>query len=150
VGPRSWRSCPWPRAGAASKEAIPLEPRREIRTDGAPAPGGGYSQAIRRGNLLYTAGLGPHDPRTREVVGADIAAQTRQTLRNLQAVLAAGGAAFEDVVKVTVHLQDVRRDFAGFDAAYRAVMPEPRPARTTVGSQLAGILVEIDMLAVLG
>lgn len=125
------------------------EPRREIRTPDAPLPGGGYSQAIRRGNIVYTAGLGPHDPATRQVVGDDIAAQTRQTLRNLEAVLAAAGAGLGDVVKVTVHLQHLERDFAAFDRAYREVMPEPRPARTTVGSQLAAILVEIDMMAVL-
>jgi reactive intermediate/imine deaminase len=126
------------------------EPKREIRTDQAPAPGGGYSQAIRRSNIIYTAGLGPHDPVTRQVVGEDIAAQTRQTLRNLQAVLAAAGAGLDDVVKVTVHLEHLERDFPEFDRAYRSVMPEPRPARTTVGSKLNGILVEIDMLAVLG
>lgn len=126
------------------------EPKREIRTADAPAPGGGYSQAIRRGNIVYTAGLGPHDPVTRQVVGEDIAAQTRQTLANMQAVLAAAGASLADVVKVTVHLEDLQRDFPDFDRAYRAVMPEPRPARTTVGSKLNGILVEIDMMAVLG
>lgn len=126
------------------------EPKREIRTPDAPLPGGGYSQAIRRGNIVYTAGLGPHDAVTRQVVGADITAQTRQTLENLRVVLAAAGAGLEDVVKVTVHLQDLERDFAAFDRAYREVMPEPRPARTTVGSRLNGILVEIDMLAVLG
>lgn len=126
------------------------EPKVEIRTAAAPAPGGGYSQAIRRGNIVYTAGLGPQDPQTRRVVGETIEEQTRQTLRNLEAVLTAAGATLADVVKVTVHLQELQRDFPGYDRVYREVMPEPRPARTTVGSQLAGILVEIDMLAVLG
>lgn len=125
-------------------------PKQEIRTPDAPPPGGGYSQGIRRGNIVYTAGLGPQDPVTRQVVGETIQEQTRQTLRNLAAVLAAAGATFGDVVKVTVHLQDLQRDFPGYDRVYREVMPEPRPARTTVGSQLSGILVEIDMLAVLG
>lgn len=126
------------------------EPRIEIRTPAAPAPGGGYSQAIRRGPFVSTAGLGPHDPVTRRVVGTTIEEQTTQTLENLRAVLRAAGATFEDVIKVTVHLQDLQRDFPGYDRIYREVMPEPRPARTTVGSQLSGILVEIDMLAVLG
>jgi 2-iminobutanoate/2-iminopropanoate deaminase len=121
-----------------------------VYTPAAPLPGGAYSQAIRRGNILYTAGLGPHDPVSRRVVGTTIEEQTRQTLRNLEAVLAAAGASLRDVVKVTVHLQDPERDFAGFDRTYREIMPEPWPARTTVGSRLLGILVEIDMLAVLG
>jgi len=124
--------------------------KQEIRTPDAPPPGGGYSQAIRHGSIVYTAGLGPQDPVTRQAVGETIEEQTRQTLRNLAAVLAAAGATFGDVVKVTVHLQHLQRDFPGYDRVYREVMPEPRPARTTVGSQLAGILVEIDMMAVLG
>lgn len=126
-----------------------MEDRVEIRTKDAPAPGGGYSQGIRRGKIVHTAGLGPQDPVTRQVVGATIEEQTAQTLRNCAAVLAAAGATLADVIKVTVHLQNLGRDFPGYDRIYRQVMPEPRPARTTVGSTLAGILVEIDMLAVL-
>jgi len=127
-----------------------MQERLEIRTPDAPAPGGGYSQAIRRGNIVQTAGLGPQDPVTCQVVGTTIEEQTAQTLRNCAAVLRAAGATLADVVKVTVHLQDLARDFTRYDRIYREVMPEPRPARTTVGSTLAGILVEIDMLAVLG
>jgi enamine deaminase RidA (YjgF/YER057c/UK114 family) len=87
------------------------------------------------------------DPQTGEVP-ATIEEQTRQTLYNVQAVLEAAGASLEHVVKTTVHLADLSY-WAAFDAAYREVMSAPLPARTTVGSQLAGILVEIDAVAVL-
>jgi 2-iminobutanoate/2-iminopropanoate deaminase len=123
-------------------------PRQEIRTSEAPAPGGAYSQAVRVGPILVTAGLGPHDPVTRQVVGDDIATQTAQTLRNLEAVLRAAGASLDDVVKTTVHLQDLDRDFAEFNRVYQSFFRPPYPVRTTVGSRLAGILVEIDALAV--
>ena len=100
------------------------------------------------GDLVFTAGAGPIDPQTGQVVGTDIATQTEQTLRNLSAILAAAGSDLGSLVKTTVHLQDVERDFAGYDAVYRAQVQPPYPARTTVGSQLPGILVEIDVVAV--
>jgi 2-iminobutanoate/2-iminopropanoate deaminase len=118
----------------------------------APAPGGGYSQAIVAGQFVYTAGMGPVDPATGQVVGDDVASQTHQVLRNLTAILAEADASLDDVVKVTVHLQELHRDFAAFDAAYREQFADagPLPVRTTVGSDLAGILVEIDVVAYLG
>jgi reactive intermediate/imine deaminase len=112
-------------------------------------PAGAYSQAVRIGRILHTAGLGPHDPVTKRVVGEDVAAQTEQVMKNLQAILEAAGASFADVIKTTVHLQDVERDFAAFNRVYERFLTPPYPARTTVGSRLLGILVEVDMLAVL-
>lgn len=117
--------------------------RTEIRTDDAPSPKGSYSQALRVGDLVFTSGFGPHDPRTGDVVGSDISAQTEQTLRNVDAALRAAGSSLTSAVKLTVHLADLG-DFAAFDAAYRGFLDRPYPARTTVGSALAGILVEID------
>lgn len=111
-----------------------------------PRPAGAYSHAVVAGGLLFTAGMGPHRP-TGERVGDTPAEQTVQVLRNLEAVLAARGRTLADVVKVTVHLADLERDFAAFDSAYRQVMPAPYPVRTTVGSTLPGILVEIDVVA---
>jgi 2-iminobutanoate/2-iminopropanoate deaminase len=124
-----------------------LARKREVRTTAAPAPIGGYSQGIVAEGLLFTAGQGPADPLSGEVP-AGIAAQTEATIDNLVAILEAAGCGLEDVVKVTVHLADLA-DFADFDAAYRSRCPEPRPVRTTVQSGLMGILVEIDMVAIL-
>ncbi|MFI2713889.1 RidA family protein [Micromonospora sp. NPDC018662] len=119
---------------------------RQVQTDQAPAPAGAYSQALVVHGMIYTAGMGPADPTTGTLVGDDIETQTTQVLRNLDAVLRAGGSSLARVVKVTVHLADLA-DFAGFDRAYRRMMAEPYPVRTTVGSTLAGILVEIDCVA---
>lgn len=117
--------------------------RDPITTDTAPAPKGTYSQAIRVGDFVYTSGFGPHDPQTGEIVGTDIATQAAQALRNVDAALRAGGSSLAAAVKMTVHLADLG-DFVAFDAAYRDAMTEPYPVRTTVGSTLPGILVEID------
>ncbi|ASK66132.1 reactive intermediate/imine deaminase [Brachybacterium avium] len=122
-----------------------MTPKEALRTDRAPQPAGPYSQAIVSGDLLFTAGFGPQDPATGEIP-ASVAEQTRQVLRNLQAVLAEHGATLDDALKTTVHLADLT-DFQEFNEAYREFFSAPFPARTTVGSQLAGILVEIDLVA---
>jgi 2-iminobutanoate/2-iminopropanoate deaminase len=121
-----------------------------IRTDEAPAPGGTYSQGLAVGDFVYTAGMGPIDPASGQVVGDDAATQTRQVLENLRAVLGAHGLTLDDVVKATVHLRDLRRDFAAFDEVYRSHFTPPFPVRTTVGSDLMNILVEIDVVAYSG
>lgn len=71
-------------------------------------------------------------------------------LRNLSGILAERDLTLDHVVKVTVHLADLDRDFPAYDAAYREFFSDPKPARTTVGSTLAGILVEIDLVAYAG
>ncbi|HVV19313.1 MAG TPA: Rid family hydrolase [Pseudonocardiaceae bacterium] len=121
-----------------------------IHTDEAPRPVGAYSQGRVAGPFVFTAGLGPLDPATGQVTGDDVATQTDLVLDHLTAVLRQAGATLDDVVKVTVHLQDPKRDFAEFDRTYRARFREPFPVRTTVGSTLAGILVEIDVVAYTG
>jgi reactive intermediate/imine deaminase len=118
-----------------------------IQTDRAPAPGGSYSQGIAVGPWVFTAGVGPHDPASGEIVGSTIDEQTQQALLNLEAILSARELSRDDIVKVTVHLEDLDRDFAGFDSAYRRFFREPFPVRTTVGSRLDGILLEIDCIA---
>jgi 2-iminobutanoate/2-iminopropanoate deaminase len=124
--------------------------RQVISTSAAPAPRAAYSQAVSTGGLLFSAGFGPQDPETGQVEGTDVAAQTRCTVRNLTSVLNAAGLSLSDVVKVTVHLAHLKQDFVEFDKAYRECFPEPYPARTTVGSDLWDILVEIDLVAVMG
>ena len=121
--------------------------KEEIRSDGAAAPMGPYSQGMRVGDLVFTAGMGPLDPETREVVGDTIEEQTELTIDNLSAVLEAAGTSLDHAVKATVHLQDLG-DFAAFNRVYERRFGDPKPVRTTVGSNLLGIMVEIDLVAV--
>ncbi len=120
-----------------------------FQADGAPAPGGSYSHGVIANGFLYTCGMGPIDPATGKVVEGDITVQTRQVLKNLEAILKSKGATFAQVVKVTTHLQELHRDFAGYDQAYREFLSAPFPVRTTVGSDLMNILVEIDFVVAL-
>ena len=115
----------------------------------APPPGGSYSHGVVANGFLFTCGMGPNDPSTGKIVAGGIAEQTRQTLKNLQAILAERGATLDQVVKVTAHLQDSPRDFAAYDEVYREFFKAPFPVRTTVGSQLINILVEIDLVVAL-
>ncbi|GAB3263950.1 RidA family protein [Arthrobacter pigmenti] len=123
--------------------------KRHINIDNAPTPAGAYSQGVAANGFLFTAGFGPQDPETGTVVEGGAKEQTEQVMRNIQAVLSTQSLSFEDVVKVTVHLQHPQRDFADFNAAYGSFLTQPYPVRTTVGSTLAGILVEIDVVAAL-
>ena len=120
-----------------------------FQADGAPAPGGSYSHGVIANGFLYTCGMGPIDPATGRVVEGDITVQTSQVLKNLEAILKTKGATFAQVVKVTTHLQELHRDFAGYDQAYREFLSAPFPVRTTVGSDLMNILVEIDFVVAL-
>lgn len=123
--------------------------RTAVTTSDAPAPVAAYSQAVRAGgDVIAVAGQVGIDPATGEVASADVAGQTRQTLTNLAAVLAAGGSSLDDVIQLRVFLTD-RADFAAMNEVYAEFMPDPAPARTTVFVGLAeGLLVEIDALAV--
>ena len=123
--------------------------KHPILTSKAPSPGGAYSQALRVGDFVYTAGMGPWDPATKKVVGTEIEEQTEQTLRNLKAILEASGLGMEHVVKATVHLSDLGL-FTRFNEVYSRFFPDPKPVRTTVGSNLLGILVEIELIAYAG
>lgn len=121
-----------------------------IATQGAPAAIGPYSQAIRTGNLIFTAGQIPLDPATQQVVPGGIAEQTTRVLENLKAVLAAGGSSLDRVVKATVFLKDMN-DFAAMNQVYTEYLGKQGtpPARTTVA--VAGLpknaLVEIEFVA---
>ena len=124
-------------------------PKTAIHTTEAPVPVAAYSQAVRKGQLLQVAGQGPTDPATGEYAGTEIGEQTRRTMLNIQAILAAAGATFDDVMMMRVYLTRTE-DFAGMNEVYQTFVKEPFPGRTTVYVGLpAGMLVEIDALAVL-
>ena len=123
--------------------------KQQIRTDQAAAPGGAYSQGIRAGDFVYVSGQGPIDPTTGTVVGETIEEQTERTLENVKSILEAGGASMADVVKSTVHLSDLAL-FDRYNGVYSSYFPDPKPVRTTVGSALLGIMVEIDVVTYVG
>jgi 2-iminobutanoate/2-iminopropanoate deaminase len=123
-----------------------------IATDGAPAAIGPYSQGVRVGNLVFTAGQIALDPATQRVVAGGIAEQTARVLDNLKAILEEAGTSLERTVKATVFLRDFN-DFAAMNAVYASYFDtdddEAPPARTTVEvSRLPkDVLVEIDLIA---
>ena len=122
--------------------------KKRIHTNDAPAAVGPYSQAIRVGDHIFTAGQVALNPTSGELVGDDVATQTEQVMSNLRAVLAAAGAGLEHVIKTTVFLQSMG-DFAAMNAVYARHFPEPFPARSTVevGALPKGGLVEIECIA---
>jgi 2-iminobutanoate/2-iminopropanoate deaminase len=124
-------------------------PKQQITTQSGASPVGAYSQGLRAGDFIFVSGQGPLDPQTGQIVGTTIEEQTARVLENIQAILAAGGASLADVVKVSAHLSDLSL-FGRYNTVYASYFPDPKPARTTVGSQLPGILVEIDAIAYVG
>lgn len=120
--------------------------KKQIITANAPTPAGPYSQGIAVDRFVFVAGQRPADPKTGEIAEG-IAAQTRQVIENLASVLEAAGSSLEDVVRSTVYLSDIKY-FAEMNAVYEQLMPKPYPARTTIGTQLRGILIEIDVIAI--
>jgi 2-iminobutanoate/2-iminopropanoate deaminase len=125
-------------------------PIKTTHTDRAPAAIGPYSQAVVANGFLFTAGQIALDPTSMQVVEGDVVAQTEQVLRNLDAVLSSAGASWNDVVRTTVFLTDMR-DFPRMNEVYARAVGDARPARSTV--QVAGlprgVLVEIDLIAAL-
>jgi 2-iminobutanoate/2-iminopropanoate deaminase len=119
-----------------------------VATDEAPRAIGPYSQAVRAGNLVFTAGQIPLDPATMTLVNGDITTQTERVMQNLGAVLAAAGSSFAQVVKTTCFLADLN-DFPAFNEVYARSFGESPPARSTV--QVArlpvGALVEVECVA---
>lgn len=119
-----------------------------IATDKAPGAIGPYSQAIKLGGLVFTAGQIPLDPATMKIVEGDVSAQSERVMRNLAAVLEAAGSSLARVVKTTCFLTDLD-DFAAFNEVYGKHMGDNRPARSTVQvSKLpAGARVEVEAIA---
>ncbi len=122
--------------------------RTVISTELAPKAIGPYSQGIRVGDFVYTAGQAAVDPAVGKLIDGDISAQTRRTLQNISAVLDAAGTAMSKVVKTTVFLTDMA-NFKAMNEVYAEFFPEHPPARSTVavaGLPL-GALVEIECIA---
>ena len=122
--------------------------REAISTDGAPAAAGPYSQAIRVGDLVFTAGQLGLDPATGEFGTDEVAGQADQALANLAAILAAAGSGLDRLVKVTVYLADIG-DWPAVNEVYARVVPEPFPARSAfaVKDLPKGARVEIEAIA---
>jgi 2-iminobutanoate/2-iminopropanoate deaminase len=122
---------------------------KHVSTDKAPAAIGPYSQAIVANGLLFTAGQIALDPATGQLVAGGVSEQTDRVMTNLEAVLAASGVTWGDVVKTTVYLQDMSH-FPIVNELYGKRLGAARPARSTV--QVSGLprgaLVEIDAIAV--
>jgi len=119
-----------------------------VVSDKAPRPVGPYSQAVKVGNLVFTSGQIPLDPRTGELVKGTIEQETEQVFANLGAVLAAAGTSLERAVKVMVFLTDMN-DFAKVNAVYARHFKEPFPARSCVqvGALPKACRVEIEVVA---
>jgi 2-iminobutanoate/2-iminopropanoate deaminase len=119
-----------------------------IQTEKAPKAIGPYSQAVRVGSLIFTAGQIGLDPQSGELIAPDIENQTRQALTNLKHILEAAGASLSDVIKTTVFLQDMA-EFPRMNAVYAEFFPQNPPARSTVAVAALpkGARVEIEAIA---
>jgi 2-iminobutanoate/2-iminopropanoate deaminase len=122
--------------------------KEAVGTDNAPKAIGPYVQAIKANGFVYTAGQIPLDPKTGNIVGSDISAQTRQVLENLKAILAASGSSLDQVIKATVFLKSMA-DFAAMNEVYAHYLGNAKPARSTVAvvELPRGALIEIDFIA---
>ncbi len=125
--------------------------KQAILSNDAPAPIGPYSQATRVGDWIFLSGQIPIDPLTGELIEGGVAAQTRQVLQNLQAVLTALGLNLDSIVKTTIYLTDLTM-FAEMNAVYATYFRPPYPARATVqvSALPMGALVEIEAIAYAG
>jgi 2-iminobutanoate/2-iminopropanoate deaminase len=123
--------------------------KKVITSDKAALPIGPYSQAIRAGNFIFVAGEKGIDPKTGTIVPGGIAAETRQTLENIQAILAEAGATLDDAVSATVHMTDLA-EFQQMNQVYAEYFRVMPPGRTTVQVPAlpAGAHIEITVVAI--
>lgn len=120
-----------------------------VRTDGAPAPVGPYSQAVASGELVFSSGQIGLDPKTGKMADAGVEAEAEQVFRNLAAVLEAAGSGMDRALKVTVFLTDMA-DFGRVNEVYARHFQEPFPARScfAVAALPKGARVEVEAVAV--
>ena len=120
-----------------------------IHTDNAPKAIGPYSQAVKAGNMLFVSGQVPFVPETMEIVEGDVKAQTAQSLKNVQAILAEAGLDFSHVVKSTVFIKDMN-EFAQINEVYAEFFGENKPARACVevARLPKDVKVEIEVIAI--
>lgn len=119
-----------------------------ISTAKAPAAIGPYSQAVKVGSFVHTAGQIAINPETSQMVEGDVTAQAEQVMKNLQAVLAAAGTGFENVVKTTIFLRYMK-DFSAVNEVYGKFFSDGKPARSTVAVSALPLqaLLEIEVVA---
>ncbi len=122
---------------------------KSIISENAPAPIGPYSQAMEVNGFIYTSGQIALDPKSGEIVSEAVDAQVHQVIKNLQAVLSAGGSGLDKVVKTTIFLANMA-DFRKVNEVYASYFNESKPARSTVEVSCLpkNVLVEIDCIAV--
>ena len=122
--------------------------KKVVTTDAAPAAIGPYSQAVSTNRLVFCSGQIPLDPTTMELVSGSIADETKQCVRNLEAVLKEAGSSLDKIVKTTIYVTNMD-DFAEVNEAYGSFFPTDPPARATVGVSALpkGARVEIDCIA---
>ena len=121
-------------------------PKQVIRSDKAPKPAGPYSQGILAEKFLFVAGQTGTDPKTGKLPEG-VAAQTKQTLENIKAIVEAAGTSLDNVLRVGVYLRDIN-DFGEMNKVYQTFFTQNQPARSTIQAALVGqFLVEIDCVA---
>ncbi|MEO7133571.1 MAG: Rid family detoxifying hydrolase [Vicinamibacterales bacterium] len=122
---------------------------KPVHAANLPKPVGPYSPGMGFERLIFVSGQGATDPATGELAGHDVTTQTEQCLKNLQAILKAGGSDLQHVLRCGVFLLDMT-EFQKMNAVYSRMFGEHRPARTTIqaaGLPGEGLLVEIDCIA---
>ncbi|TQM11642.1 RidA family protein [Pseudonocardia kunmingensis] len=126
---------------------MPRGTKTVIFTEEAGTPVGPFPQAVRAGDFIFVSGTVPVDPETGQVVPKDLETQTRRVFDNIRIVLGAADADLDDLVMVTVHLQDVE-DWAAFNEVYRTYFDDYLPARMTFeGRPPLDFLVDVDAIA---
>lgn len=122
--------------------------KKIIHTDNAPKAVGPYSQAVQMGEFLFCSGQISIDPKTNEVFTGDVKTQTEMVMKNVEAVLTAGGMTFSNVIKTTIFITNMN-DFATVNEVYAKAFKEAPPARSTVAvaGLPKGVNVEIEVIA---